>query len=393
MTVFTRAELASADLRVDAVYQGGRSGNAGDDPLGPLLQVSNSGGFRYRGSIDDLAMVVLTTSMSDPDWPDAVDPETGVLTYFGDNKKPGCGLHETPRRGNELLRRVFDLAHGSPTERARVPPIFAFASIRPCRDVRFLGLVVPGATSLRPSEDLVAIWKVKHGLRFQNYRAVFTVLDAGVISRRWLDGIIAGQYHVDHAPDAWRQWVVSGTYRPLASERTVEYRSKPEQLPRDETGRRLIWALYTHFAKDPHRFEPCAAAICQLALPEIAKMDVTRPSRDGGRDAVGRVRLGKGPGAILIDFALEAKCYAPGSSVGVRELSRLISRLRHRQFGILVTTSYVDSYAYREIKEDQHPIMIIAADDIVRLLRDHGLGEVSALQSWLTTEFPVPVAS
>ncbi|MCP1762460.1 O-acetyl-ADP-ribose deacetylase (regulator of RNase III) [Bradyrhizobium japonicum] len=36
---------------------------------------------------------------------------------------------------------------------------------------------------------------------------------------------------------------------------------------------------------------------------------------------------------------LEAKCYGSGNSVGVREMSRLISRLRHRQFGVLVTTS------------------------------------------------------
>jgi hypothetical protein len=53
-------------------------------------------------------------------------------------------------------------------------------------------------------------------------------------------------------------------------------------------------------------------------------LDVTRPSRDGGRDAVGKLRVGTGPGAILADFALEAKCYGPTNSVGVRELSRLI---------------------------------------------------------------------
>lgn len=388
MALFEQSNLKSADLRVDAIYQGGRSGNAGDDPLGPMLQVSNSGGFRYRGSIDKLSMVVLTTSMSDPDWPDAIDPETGTLTYFGDNKEPGRGLHETPRRGNDLLRRVFDLAHGSPAERACVPPIFVFASIRPYRDVRFLGLAVPGSVSLRPAEDLVAMWKVKDGLRFQNYRATFTILDAGVISRSWLDDVISENINSANAPDVWRQWVASGTYRPLASERTIEYRNKLEQLPSDEPGKRLIAALYGHFAGEPTRFEPCAAAIARLALPEVAQLDVTRPSRDGGRDAVGRVRLGKGPGAILIDFALEAKCYAFNNSVGVRELSRLISRLRHRQFGVLVTTSYVDRYAYREIKEDQHPILIIAADDIVRLLRDHGLGEVSALLQWLATEFP-----
>jgi hypothetical protein len=52
---------------------------------------------------------------------------------------------------------------------------------------------------------------------------------------------------------------------------------------------------------------------------------------------------------IAVEFALEAKCYAPTHGVGVRETSRLISRLRHRQFGVPVTTSYLDDQAYREI--------------------------------------------
>src|SRR5690606_40741748 len=52
------------------------------------------------------------------------------------------------------------------------------------------------------------------------------------------------------------------------------------------------------------------------------------------RDAIGQLRIGSGPAAILVDFALEAKCYALESAVGVREISRLISRLRHRQFEI-----------------------------------------------------------
>jgi hypothetical protein len=68
-------------------------------------------------------------------------------------------------------------------------------------------------------------------------------------------------------------------------------------------------------------------------------------------------------------------------------MSRLISRLRHRQFGILVTTSYIDSQAYREIKEDQHPIVVIAAADIVGILRAHGLADPQAVQKWLDMEF------
>ena len=88
----------------------------------------------------------------------------------------------------------------------------------------------------------------------------------------------------------------------------------------------------------------------------------------------------------------EAKCYGIGNSVGVREMSRLISRLRHRQFGILVTTSFVDAQAYREIKEDQHPIVVLAAVDIVNVLRSHGYGDVAAVETWLHAEFGIGVA-
>jgi len=69
-------------------------------------------------------------------------------------------------------------------------------------------------------------------------------------------------------------------------------------------------------------------------------------------------------------FALEAKLYdLSGSGVGVAEVARLISRLRHRQFGVLVTTSYVAKQAYQEIRADQHPVVILAGRDIVDLLR------------------------
>ena len=127
-------------------------------------------------------------------------------------------------------------------------------------------------------------------------------------------------------------------------------------------------------------------------LPEIASLDITRPSRDGGRDGTGQLRIGSGPGSILVDFALEAKCYALPNAVGVRDMSRLISRLRHRQFGILVTTTCVDLQAYKEIKEDRHPIIVIASADIVSLLRASGRGSPSAVSAWLETEFPGPQA-
>ena len=150
----------------------------------------------------------------------------------------------------------------------------------------------------------------------------------------------------------------------------------------------MISTIHRFFADRPHDFEQCAAALARMMLPDIVTIDLTRPSRDGGRDGIGKLNIGRGPSAVLVDFALEAKCYGEGNSVGVRDMSRLISRLRHRQFGILVTTSYVDSQAYREIKEDQHPIVVIAAGDIVGILRSHGHADPSAVENWLNVEFP-----
>ena len=81
------------------------------------------------------------------------------------------------------------------------------------------------------------------------------------------------------------------------------------------------------------------------------------PWRDGGRDAVGEYLLGPHADPVAVEFALEAKCYAPTTGVGVRETSRLISRLRHRQFGVLLTTSHLDAQAHREIREDGHRLL------------------------------------
>jgi len=38
-------KLKSADLIIDAIYEGGSSGNAGDDPISKLLFTGNSGDF------------------------------------------------------------------------------------------------------------------------------------------------------------------------------------------------------------------------------------------------------------------------------------------------------------------------------------------------------------
>ena len=104
----------------------------------------------------------------------------------------------------------------------------------------------------------------------------------------------------------------------------------------------MVAAIHQYFNVEldyPQRFEACAVDIWRRCAPATGAVDLTRPYRDGGRDAVGSYLLGPLHDRLAVQFALEAKCYALGNSVGVREMSRLISRLRFRQFGVFVTTS------------------------------------------------------
>jgi hypothetical protein len=342
-------ELAGADLIVDAVYLGGAAKNAADDPLNILTRCGNMGGFRKVGRKQQPKYVVLYSSQSDQNWPDRLDPATGLFTYYGDNKTPGSGLHETTRGGNKLLARVFDQIHASPSRRREVPPFFIFtkAPLYGGRAVQFRGLAVPGANGVAPTDDLIAVWKSSAGQRFQNYRALFTVLETPRISRAWLGDLRAGRLLSDSCPVHWRQWVDDGSYRPLVAEPSIETRTREEQLPSNKLEQEILFSIYSYFRNNPTAFEACAAALVQFQNPESYVIDeITRRSVDGGRDAIGRYRLGPSADPKTVDFALEAKCYRPelpglsgtARQIGVKETARLISRLRHRQFGILVTT-------------------------------------------------------
>lgn len=330
-------ELQDADLTIETIYLGGTKGNAGDDPLARLLPVGNQGGFRYKGSPSRKAvqLVVLYTSGVEVDWPDRLDAQTGIFTYYGDNREPGRDLHDTPKNGNILLRNSFEAAHGTPSDRGGIAPFLLFEKAVPGRAVRFRGLLAPGAKTMGADDDLNAIWRSKQGLRFQNYRAKFTVLDVESVPRVWINSVVNGVPPIEATgcPPAWREWVDGRSYDVLAAPSTTIIRTKSDQLPADSVGRAILQAIHRHFQARPNEFEKCAVAIWRLIAPATGACDVTRPSRDGGRDAVGEYQLGPVADPVKIDFALEAKCYAETNSVGVREVSRLISRLRHRNFG------------------------------------------------------------
>ena len=127
--------------------------------------------------------------------------------------------------------------------------------------------------------------------------------------------------------------------------------------------------------------------IAQLMDPNITSLQHTRFTKDGGRDAIGKYKIGSYCDGVEVEFALEAKRYAYNDGVGVKEVSRLVSRLRHRQFGILVTTSFVAKQAYQEIKEDGHPVVIISGGDILRILYEAGIKTIEEVKIWLNNNF------
>lgn len=375
-------QLGKADLYIDATYEGSEKWDA----LSPLLGVGNQGGFRFIGNAKNMSyrLVVLYSSLRDADWPDYLDINTGSFTYFGDNKTPG-NVRAENKKGNHLLLQVFTWLHNG--HRQVIPPFLIFTKGPERRDIVFRGLAAPGEPSTSMTDDLVAVWKSRDGNRFQNYRALFTILNEPVVRREWLDACKQGNFLGPYCPESWRLWIETGQYNALRAERTIEYRSKLQQLPASEPEERLIKIIHRYFSTNPYAFERFAASLVQMMDQNVETIDLTRPWVDGGRDAVGKYRIGLESDPIHVEFAMEAKCYDLNTAVRVKETSRLISRLRFRQFGILVTTSFVHHQAYKEIRDDQHPVIIISAIDIVNILRRNGLGNLSDLERYLN-RFP-----
>lgn len=363
MTVKTIAfaDLEIADLIVDAIYEGGNNGNAGDDPISRLMGCGNQGGFRYTGSHEKPHFCVLYSELSHTDWPDELNAEQGQFLYYGDNRTPGHLLHATRKKGNLVLKHAFDALHSG--RRDMVPPFFIFTKVPDAgRSVCFRGLAVPGSSRVSQTDDLVAIWKSFNGSRFQNYKAVFTILDVPVVDRGWLVALRTGQHDLELAPTAYRKWQTSSQYDALIAPPSVTHRKKLEQLPQTPQESMCIRTIKEYFSQHVEReyaFEKCASALVQLMDENIISCDNTRAWRDGGRDATGIYRIGLPTTYTDVEFSMEAKCYALDNECGVKETARLIARLRHRQFGIFVTTSYVAQQAYKEIIEDGHPVLIV----------------------------------
>ena len=388
------SNLSNADLLVDTIYKGGLASGKASEVISKLMPFcGNSGGFRKvlrRDGSGLPAYVVLYTSMAELEWPDYLDVETGVFRYYGDNRTPGTELTDTPRKGNQLLEQIFHMLNAGGEKLKDIPPFFIFKKGVQGWDVQFLGLAAPGNPHISPDHDLVAFWRSLDKKRFQNYEAYFTVLNTReAISKEWIKALIFDHDNrLSLGPDGWKHFISGGrnSIEALTAKRMLKIPNKYDQLQMDVEGKDCLDAIRKHYANNPYGFEVCAKDIIEKMDNHFQDFNLTRPWRDGGRDALGFYVLNGDSHQnhpLKIDCALEAKCYAENNAVGVRQMSRLISRIRYRQFGIMLTTSYVDSQAYKEVVEDGHPILILSASDVAATLRQNAITRQN-IGEWLS---------
>lgn len=376
--LFNGTPLCNVKLIIDEEYLSNGRKNSGGDVIAKLMPGTGvMGGFRPGGTKSPF--YVLESTGNSIDWIDRVDKINGVLTYFGDNREPGKDIHSTS--GNVVLRDSFEKLFLG--KRDEIPVFFYFEGAGG-RNRRFVGLIVPGDGTHSVEDQLVAVWRSKNGQRYQNYKASFSILDVSGIDRRWLDDIKQGNsFGSVYAPKVWKDWVGTGVAKKIKATPVIAHRTPAQQIPSDAKELEILKAVYNYF-QDPYQFEYCAMKLAELMDSNIIDMHHTQFTKDGGRDAIGKYHIGSYADGIDVEFSLEAKCYNPeGGGLGVKELSRVISRLRFRQFGILITTSYLNQDAYKELKEDRHPVIVMAGADIVKILYDNGYKTKKEVIDWL----------
>ena len=193
------------------------------------------------------------------------------------------------------------------------------------------------------------------------------------------------------APKEWRRYLDNKTYSPLIARIEKFCKAKEEQLPNDALKTKMLNKIHDFFIEKDrgYGFEQFAAYIVGCMDEAIVDVEVTRPFKDGGFDGIGCYKIFKNvENSVFVEFYIQAKCYSSSHSVGVTDTSRLISRLKKRQFGILITTSYVGKQAYQEILDDGHPVVIISGKDIIEYVYNElEIRSVEKLQEWLIKNY------
>ena len=383
-------------LRVDSLYRNTNNWKNPDDLFNAFFRfndgkgINNVSGFRPKSRSDinnteitSCAFCVLITNLGELEWPDQINLETGIFTYYGDNRVPGAAIDSTPVGGNKLLQVTYENLHSN--SRDLINPFICFEVVKTKEGsyMKFLGIAAPGGQGISSVDDLVAVWKIKDKKRFQNYRAIFTILNEGEISKLWLEDLVDGvkPHESKYAPTSWSYWVKTGIYNAMECKSEINPRTKSDQLPTSADEIRILEYLFNNLSD--REFEYAAAEIVRLLDPAFKDLLVTPASKDGGRDVIGKYYLGHAGHQIRLSAYVEAKKWKASSSIGVKPMMRLISRLKHRDIGVFITTSFFDQQIQKELIEDGHPVMLISGGDISRIIMKSELSSPSVLQAWV----------
>ena len=398
-----KLRVSKLDLIVDTKYPNypqPRANRSYTDMLGiarggAIRQVNKSNASQFEGC-GRFAYVALSTTFDVNEWPDRLIKQTGDVFFYGDNRDNTKDIDD--RLGNKILTEIFKCTHRN-EDRQLIPPILLFETKNKAAEKgqdtgysKFLGLLVPGTVN-EGFDDLVQEWRINDaGDRFSNYRARFTILNIRTVNREWLRMRVEDPEHSDElAPKEWKDYIERGKngIDPLRAEVGRGPVEKTHQLPDENTpDAKMLQTIVSHYNGDndgnSYGFEVLAAKLVTMFDNNFDNLEITSRSRDGGFDAFGEYKIGpknhRVP--IILNCLIEAKCYARNNSIGVKQVSRLLSRMKLGDIGIFVTTSFVHDQAYRETIQDDRKILFITGQDIIDLLRVNGVNETN-LEEWL----------
>ncbi len=208
-------------------------------------------------------------------WHDEIDPRSGFVRYYGDNK-PGYRQDPMLTSGNRALVGQQSLhAAESPSLRVRAAPLLFFENViqegrsKGYRRFRGIGL-------LDRVERVVQV--DRHSVPFLNYRYDCMILrldaESNELNWEWIaarrDPSKTAAEASALAPESWRRWVTQG---PAAGEtirqRLLTYRTMKEHEQRPEPkspAHEALLAILAFYATRKARFEALAERIAQAAL-------------------------------------------------------------------------------------------------------------------------------
>ena len=348
-----------------------------DHGINPMAKVGIPG-WEHRPAI----MIASKPHRAGSDWTpwhDELDPFTGHVRYFGDNK---ADFREDPAdaSGNRAVLEQFRLHQGSSRlERLAAAPLLFFEGVvhegHEKGFWRFIGIGILERAELLTQVD-------RHGRVFTNYAFDCVLIDLAPeqlqLAWEWIaarrDPTWSLEDSLTLAPENWRRWVEQGaTVIDRVRQSVARYRVLEPHEQRPEPGTpadAALKAVIQHYKTGgtwsgvgEHRFEGLASEVTGTLLNETGRYRrgwITRRGGDGGIDFVGRLDLGSTDSGLRLVVLGQAKCRGGDSpSTSGLDLARTVARLDRGWVGVFVTTGYFTPQAQREVLSDRFPLMLV----------------------------------